>query len=131
MRNRAGLAGLRFGYAIADRTIVDFLLAIKQVRLSKRALMKYYFMLRLLLQPYNVSTASEVAVLTALNRFADIKITLDAIIEERARFFDLLSKVQFCMISLIHLHFIRLGHLILILSSSRGSDPSPRKPTLC
>ena len=44
-------------------------------------------------QPYNVSTACEVAVQAVMQRYDEIMQTVNAIIEERSRFFDLLSKV--------------------------------------
>ena len=88
--SRAGLAGLRFGYAVAHETIVQYLMAIKQARI--RNFPPHLFIH--VFQPYNVSTAAEVAVLAAMEHQADIQLTIDAIKLERDIFFAQLETVS-------------------------------------
>ena len=71
----AGLAGLRIGYGIFPPKIADYLLKIKL--------------------PYNVNVAARVAVRESLNDLDYLMSRVRAIIAERERLFEELSKLEF------------------------------------
>jgi histidinol-phosphate aminotransferase len=71
----AGLAGLRVGYGVFPRNIVDYLMAIKI--------------------PHNVSVAAEVAVKESLADIKYLQNIVQAIIKERARLFEGLQKISY------------------------------------
>lgn len=71
----AGLAGLRVGYGIVPKSIIEHLWKIKQ--------------------PYNVNIAAEIAACESLSDFNNIKQTIDAIIAERNNLHAALSNLDF------------------------------------
>ena len=71
--SRAGLAGVRIGYAVADPFLVSYMLAIKQ--------------------PYNVNTAAEAAALAALKHRDKIMGTVTALRREKDRLYRMLLEV--------------------------------------
>ncbi len=71
----AGLAGLRIGYGIFAPSIVEQLLKIKQ--------------------PYNITAASQVALLESMKDIDYLKGTVAKIRDERKRLYDQLSKLKF------------------------------------
>jgi len=71
----AGLAGMRIGYGIFAPEIVEQLIKIKQ--------------------PYNITAASQVALLESMKDLKYLKDTVKKIVEERERLFDQLSKLSF------------------------------------
>jgi len=68
----AGLAGLRVGYGIFPKKIVDYLMKIKQ--------------------PYNVNAAAQVAAVESLSDLAYLQGTIKAIIKERERLWEKLAQ---------------------------------------
>ena len=73
MSKWCGLAGLRLGYGIMDPVLLQRLMDIKQ--------------------PYNISAASEVALLASLGDLSYLKGNVDTIIQERERLFYRLALV--------------------------------------
>lgn len=73
MSKWAGIAGLRIGYGIMSPTLVDHIIDIKQ--------------------PYNVTTASEAALLATLKDAAYLDGNRDLIVQERERMIGLLSDI--------------------------------------
>ena len=71
----AGLAGLRIGYGIFAPAIVEQLMKIKQ--------------------PYNITAASQVALLESMKDIEYLGDTVVKIVEERERLFEQLSKLKF------------------------------------
>jgi histidinol-phosphate aminotransferase len=71
----AGLAGLRIGYGIFAPAIVEQLMKIKQ--------------------PYNITAASQVALLASMADIEYLGDTVVKIVDERERLFALLSKLKF------------------------------------
>jgi len=70
----AGLAGLRVGYGIFHSNIIRHMIAIKQ--------------------PYNVNIAAQVSAIESLKDIKYLKSTIDLIIAERERLFNLLGKFE-------------------------------------
>ena len=70
----AGLAGLRVGYGIFPKTIVEHLMKIKQ--------------------PYNVNTAAQLAAMASLKDIAYLNRTVKSIIKDRDRMFKLLKGID-------------------------------------
>jgi len=70
----AGLAGLRLGYGIMAPQLLHLLMDIKQ--------------------PYSISAAAEVALLTSIEDLAYLRHNVDAIVQERERLFSKLTSIQ-------------------------------------
>jgi histidinol-phosphate aminotransferase len=70
----AGLAGLRVGYMVAQPSLIDLVLRVKQ--------------------PYNLNAAAELATLASLDDLEHIQGRIGAIIRERQRLFELLSDLS-------------------------------------
>ena len=74
MSKWGGLAGLRVGYGMMSRELVQHVIDIKS--------------------PYNLSVASEAALIASLQEAPTLMAEVDRIVQERGRMFDLLSTIQ-------------------------------------
>jgi histidinol-phosphate aminotransferase len=86
----AGLAGLRIGYMVANPSLIDVVLRVKQ--------------------PYNVNVAAEIGTLASLDDLGYLKERVAAIIHERDRMASMLSEVPGLTVTPSQANFV-LCHL--------------------